>query len=102
MRGKRAEFCHSWLCCSGRNFLQRASCIVRHSCEIHHEIERKITAEEGCLSVIFEKRASIAEAVYGKQSCGYLHLYYYEIIEPLKLHCGSRHQSFYKTNAKVC
>ena len=72
MKGKQAEICHSWLYSSGKNFLQLASCI-HHSCKIHQEIERKITVEERCLREIFEKRALIAEAVYGKQSFGHLH-----------------------------
>ena len=58
MRGKRAEFCHLWLCSSGRNFLQLASYIVgkmRLKCKIPHEIEKRITDEESCLRKIFEK-----------------------------------------------
>ena len=62
MRGKRAKFCHLWLCSSGRNFLQLASYIVgkmRLSCKIHHEIEKRINDKERCLTEVFEKELQL-------------------------------------------
>ena len=58
----------AWLCASGRMFSQPASYIVdkmRLSCKIHHEIETRITFEEGCLREIFEKELQLQKQFIG-------------------------------------